>query len=266
MGVEIVESHERYLGLPTYVGRKKTATFQYIKDNLAKKLKSWQGKMLSGAGKDILIRVVAQALPTYAMSVFQLTKNFCEDLELMCARFWWGSTDDKRKIHWKSWEKLCLPKEEGGLGFQSLSDFNLAMLAKQAWRCQYSSGNFLVSKGRPVWGLLSAEHAELLSCKEALELIIEPSLQPAIVETNSLVIKQQLSSSGVNLSRLGRIYEDLGVLLEALPNVRIVHIRRDANKAAHLMAAQASATGQALFYSSVPSFLHEVITHELCSH
>ncbi|XP_024178732.1 uncharacterized protein LOC112184727 [Rosa chinensis] len=86
LGVQVVESHEKYLGLPTYVGRKMTTTFQYIKDNLAKKLEVWQGKLLSGAGKDILNRVVAQALPTYAMSIFQLRKTFCEDLEQMCAR------------------------------------------------------------------------------------------------------------------------------------------------------------------------------------
>ncbi|KAL6132909.1 hypothetical protein ACLB2K_065148 [Fragaria x ananassa] len=60
-GVETVDSHEKYLGLPTYVGRKKTATFQFIKEKLGKRILNWQGKLLSGAGRDILIRVVAQS-------------------------------------------------------------------------------------------------------------------------------------------------------------------------------------------------------------
>lgn len=34
LGMEVVVVHERYLGLPTYVGRKKSESFQYIKDRL----------------------------------------------------------------------------------------------------------------------------------------------------------------------------------------------------------------------------------------
>ena len=38
------------------------------------------------------------------------------------------------KIHWKRWNALCNPKEAGEPRFRSLSNFNLAMLSKQAWR------------------------------------------------------------------------------------------------------------------------------------
>ncbi|XP_024172251.1 uncharacterized protein LOC112178325 [Rosa chinensis] len=134
LGVAIEVKHEKYLGLPTYLGRNWTETFAYIKERLSKKLAGWQGKLLSGAGKDLLVRVVAQALPSYAMSCFLLPNNFCDDLHQMCAKFWWGSKPNERKIHWMSWERLCRSKEEGGMGFRDLHAHNLALLAKQGWR------------------------------------------------------------------------------------------------------------------------------------
>lgn len=87
---------------------------------------------MSAACRDILIHVVGQSLPTYAMSCFLLPQSLCDDLRQLCAQFWWGSTLDQRKLHWVSWDTLYIPMEEGGMDFQDLRAFNLAMLAKQA--------------------------------------------------------------------------------------------------------------------------------------
>ena len=81
---------ETYLGLPTLVGRDKYHTFSYLKDRIWKKLQGWKDLMLSRVGKEILIKTVAQSIPTYTMSVFQLPLKLCDELDALCAKFWWG--------------------------------------------------------------------------------------------------------------------------------------------------------------------------------
>ena len=88
LGVKKVNRIETYLGLPTLVGRAKYHTFSYLKDRIWKKLQGWKGLMLLRAGKEILIKAVTQSIPTYTISVFQLSLKLCDELDALCAKFW----------------------------------------------------------------------------------------------------------------------------------------------------------------------------------
>ena len=129
-----MDRFETYLRLPTLIGHAKYQTFSYVKDRVWKKLQGWKGMMLSRAGKEVLIKAVAQSIPTYTIGVFQLPKKLCEELNSMCAKFWWGQVGNERKIHWRSWNKLTVAKKKGRMGFRDLRAFNLAMLTKKRWR------------------------------------------------------------------------------------------------------------------------------------
>lgn len=75
--IKISDSIQKYLGMPTQFGRSKEQDFHFIMDKIWKKLKGWKEKCLSFEGRGVLIRAVAQAIPTYYMSCFLLPKGLC---------------------------------------------------------------------------------------------------------------------------------------------------------------------------------------------
>lgn len=94
-----MEKHYKYLGIPTTSGSSKKLMFRSILDRVWKKLHGCKKKLLSRAGKEVLIKAVIQAIPTYLMGVYKLLVAITHDISPAMARFWWGGKGDARKMH-----------------------------------------------------------------------------------------------------------------------------------------------------------------------
>ena len=129
-GAQIIQQHERYLGLPPIVGKGKKKALSRIKDQVGRRIASWKGNLLSNAGREILLKAVAQASPTYTISCFVLPDSLCSELNSLVRNFWWGQKEKERKLAWVLWEKLCNKKSEGGNGFQGPKGFQFGLVSQ----------------------------------------------------------------------------------------------------------------------------------------
>jgi hypothetical protein len=86
-GVHATTRFEKYLSLPTLIGRSRISSLSSIKGRIWECMNEWKEKFLLQAGKVVLLKTVVQAIPTYKMSVFQLPKTLCKDINFMMSKF-----------------------------------------------------------------------------------------------------------------------------------------------------------------------------------
>jgi len=99
LDIKEVLSHDKYGEAPAFIGRSRKKPFLFLVDCIKKRMSGWMDKLISWAGREVLIKAVAQAIPTYIMGVFKITKDLCQNIQSLIIQLWWGHNRDDSKIH-----------------------------------------------------------------------------------------------------------------------------------------------------------------------
>lgn len=116
----------KYLGVPIFHKRVGLNTFNYVVAKVKQRLSIWKSRTLSLAGRITLAKSVVQAMPTSVMESSVILRGACDEIDKLCRSFIWGDDESHRSVHPVSWEKICKPKREGGLGLRSTRVANSA--------------------------------------------------------------------------------------------------------------------------------------------
>ena len=80
------------------------------------------------------LQASSSTIPAYVMQCNMLPGKVLEGIDRVNRNFLWGSSEDRKKMHWVGWRKVTRPKEHGGLGLQTAKGRNTALLVKLKWR------------------------------------------------------------------------------------------------------------------------------------
>lgn len=148
----------RYLGMPLISTRLSDTDCKPIIDRIKKKIQSWSSRTLSYAGRLQLVNAVIFPIQVYWSSILVLPVSILKKIDSLCLNFLWQSQEGKKPMALVSWQQVCLPRNEGGLGVKQLKVWNKAALGKHIWNlnCKANSlwsswlqANYL--KGESFW-------------------------------------------------------------------------------------------------------------------
>jgi hypothetical protein len=100
------------------------------------RLPGWKRGLLSRPGREMLIKSVLTAIPTYFLTVFKMTKWAFSRIDKFRRGFLWKGHDGGSKsgghclVNWKT----CMrPKKWGGLGIKDLEKFSRSLRLRLLW-------------------------------------------------------------------------------------------------------------------------------------
>ena len=124
----------KYLGLPLTIHRLRRVDFQSLIDKVAGRLSSWQGRLLSIAGRNTLVKAVLSSQPTYFLTALRASDEVFEEIDSRRKRFLCAGLErilgGKCKVNSRRCNRLT---KQGGLGILDLRKFARALRIRWLW-------------------------------------------------------------------------------------------------------------------------------------
>jgi exonuclease III len=147
----------KYLGIPLIDNALRNSSWEHLLSSFSKRLSSWTFRALNLPSRLILLKAVLQALPIYAFSALAAPKFVLTTIKNLQRNFIWQGLNKEKKIALVSWEKLCRPKQQGGLGVRDPSIMNKVLSAKIWWRWLKNPGDLWARLWRKKYAPNTAE-------------------------------------------------------------------------------------------------------------
>jgi hypothetical protein len=123
-----------YLGIPLSGAAASNISWDNLLLSISNRLSNWTFRPLNIASRLVLLKSVLQALPTYLFTALAAPKKFIKAIRSLQRNFLWSGHQPNKKWALVNWDKLCLPKSQGGLGLRDPGKLNQVMGAKIWWR------------------------------------------------------------------------------------------------------------------------------------
>jgi hypothetical protein len=94
----------------------RNSSWEHLLSSFSKNLSSWTYRALNLPSRLTLLQAILQALPIYSFSALAAPKFVLTTIKSLQRNFIWKGLNTGKKIALVSWDKLCRPKEQGGLG------------------------------------------------------------------------------------------------------------------------------------------------------
>ncbi|KAK9048994.1 hypothetical protein SSX86_032039 [Deinandra increscens subsp. villosa] len=139
LGCQIGKLPFTYLGIPVGANMGLIRNWTPMIEKVKSRLNRWKALTLTQGGKATLIKSILGSLPLYYLSLFKAPSVVIKKLEAIRRDFFWGCSNEDKRIAWIAWERILAPKECGGLGIGGFKAANLALLSRWGWKFKADS-------------------------------------------------------------------------------------------------------------------------------